>query len=99
IATTILQMLKPVIPLAPTRSNRKPPTSAPMIPSAILSQKPWPLLIDDSASNKTRNQTEYDPADDAHVSVWFARTQRLLPNTYRVFRQFVACSRWFIAIF
>jgi hypothetical protein len=27
---------------APNKSNRNPPTSAPTIPSAMLSQKPWP---------------------------------------------------------
>src|SRR5208283_1906916 len=37
-------MFKPVTPDAPNRSNRNPPTRAPTIPSAMLSQKPWPCL-------------------------------------------------------
>src|SRR6516164_742781 len=40
----MLYRLKPVTPDAPKRSNRKPPTKAPTIPSAMLSQKPWPCL-------------------------------------------------------
>jgi hypothetical protein len=31
------------------------------------------LLINDFASDKTGNQSEYDPADYAHVSTSFAR--------------------------
>src|SRR6516225_4653896 len=44
IATIMLQMFSPVTPVEPIRSKIKPPTKAPTIPSAMLSQKPCPCL-------------------------------------------------------
>src|SRR5262245_40982015 len=41
----MLQMFRPVMPVAPKKLNRKPPTRAPIIPSAMLSQKPWPSAL------------------------------------------------------
>jgi hypothetical protein len=59
-------MFKPVIPVAPNKSNRNPPTIAPTIPSAILSQKPW-LCSLTILLPINPNQTKYYPADDAHA--------------------------------
>src|SRR6516165_1832968 len=44
IATIMLQIFSPVTPVEPMRSKMKPPTSAPTIPSAMLSQNPCPCL-------------------------------------------------------
>src|SRR5262249_9938706 len=63
----MLQMFRPVMPVAPKESNRKPPTRAPIIPSAMLSQKPWPSALTILLPIKPAIRPKYNPADNGHV--------------------------------
>ena len=63
----MLQMFRPVTPVAPKASNRKPPTSSAHNSKRDVEPESLALSVDDLASDEPGNQAKYDPTNDGHV--------------------------------